>query len=378
LSRKYQAALPGLSWLSDNLGVSVFSLQQLEVGYDGRCYTFPMRDGYNKMVGIRLRVRQGNGKFAVKGSKNALFRPLGVKAESDNILFICEGPTDTAALLDLGFDVIGRASCNTGVGYIKTMIGKFNRTVVIMADKDLPKKRPDGSVSYPGIEGALRLAKELKGCTQSIRVVKPPNYKDIREWYRNGATKAVVNGLVDNTRFVGMIMNRKWAMPSNNTFSITPIGEFVEKYLSQSSRSIDPFARNFEGADITNDLNPLTTAQYHETAEVFLSRFINSEPFDLVIFDPPYSLRQVKEMYAGMGIEKLTTTETHNIGRWTAEKDIIDKILKPGGYVLSFGWHSNGMGKKRNYKIQEILLVAHGGAHNDTICMAEQKQMGLF
>ena len=66
--------------------------------------------------------------------------------------------------------------------------------------------------------------------------------------------------------------------------------------------------------------------------------------------------------------------ETHNIGRWTVEKNIIDQILRPGGYVLHFGWHSNGMGRKRNYEIKEILLVAHGSAHNDTICMAEQKQ----
>ena len=167
-------------------------------------------------------------------------------------------------------------------------------------------------------------------------------------------------------------------MPNSATFLITPIGEFVEKHLSTSIRSIDPFARNFTGATITNDLNPDTLAQYHEPADKFLNSFIGGKPFDLVIFDPPYSLRQVKEMYNGMGIKKLSMAETHKIGRWAEEKDAIDKILKPGGYVLSFGWHSNGMGKKRNYKIQEILLVAHGSAHNDTICMAEQKQMALF
>jgi hypothetical protein len=40
---------------------------------------------------------------------------------------------------------------------------------------------------------------------------------------------------------------------------------------------------------------------------------------------------------------------------------------------LSFGWNSTGMGQKRGYEIIEILIVAHGSAHNDTICMAERK-----
>lgn len=31
------------------------------------------------------------------------------------------------------------------------------------------------------------------------------------------------------------------------------------------------------------------------------------------------------------------------------------------------------MGIGKLYKIEEILLVCHGGAHNDTICMAERK-----
>ncbi len=167
-------------------------------------------------------------------------------------------------------------------------------------------------------------------------------------------------------------------MPNKNTFSIKPIAEFVEKYLSESIRSIDPFARNFAGATITNDLNPETLAQYHEPADEFLRSFVGGKQFDLVLFDPPYSLRQVKEMYNGMGIEKLSMAETHKVGRWTEEKDVIDKILKPGSCVLSFGWHSNGMGLKRHYEIKEILLVAHGSAHNDTICMAEYKKANLF
>ena len=41
--------------------------------------------------------------------------------------------------------------------------------------------------------------------------------------------------------------------------------------------------------------------------------------------------------------------------------------------MLSFGWNSGGIGKSLGFEIIEILLVAHGGAHNDTICTVERK-----
>ena len=50
-------------------------------------------------------------------------------------------------------------------------------------------------------------------------------------------------------------------------------------------------------------------------------------------------------------------------------RDLMKAMAEPGATCLSFGWNSAGMGK--GWKIEEIMLVAHGGAHNDTICMAE-------
>jgi len=32
------------------------------------------------------------------------------------------------------------------------------------------------------------------------------------------------------------------------------------------------------------------------------------------------------------------------------------------------------MGKSRGYILEDLLLVCHGGAHNDTICIAERKE----
>lgn len=94
--------------------------------------------------------------------------------------------------------------------------------------------------------------------------------------------------------------------------------------------SVDPFARDNKHAQLTNDLNPATSAQCHMDAEDFC-----------------------KQLHAG-GVRV--------------------QIAVPGGVCLSFGWSTNGMGKTRGYEIEEILLVAHGGARNDTICMAERKK----
>jgi len=100
-----------LSRLSKELGVSVQSLRRLGVGSNGAGYTFPMSDAEGKVIGLRTRYPSG-GKAAEKGSRNGLFIPADLP--DDGLLLICEGPSDTAAALDLGFAAIGRANYGTG------------------------------------------------------------------------------------------------------------------------------------------------------------------------------------------------------------------------------------------------------------------------
>jgi hypothetical protein len=162
----------------------------------------------------------------------------------------------------------------------------------------------------------------------------------------------------------------------SNTFEIKPIKEFVKKYLKGSRISIDPFARDCKLASTTNDLNPATSAMYHCTAEEFLRSFIKDgiRP-DLVLFDPPYSIGQIKQCYDDFGLP-FGQHEAQYMPSWKEERDIIKEIIDDNGVVLSFGWNSNCMGKTRGFDIIEILLVAHGGPHNDTICVAEKKIAG--
>lgn len=168
-----------------------------------------------------------------------------------------------------------------------------------------------------------------------------------------------------------MEINRKWAMPNSNTFSIPPIKDLVTRYISQGGEIIiDPFANNCKFGTITNDLNPKFDTTYNLDALDFL-KLIDSNSADVVLYDPPYSLRQVKECYEGVGV---TVTQEHTKASWRAKHlDEIARILKPGGFCLSFGWNTNGVGKKRGFEIVEILVVAHGGSKNDTLCTVEVK-----
>ena len=52
---------------------------------------------------------------------------------------------------------------------------------------------------------------------------------------------------------------------------------------------------------------------------------------------------------------------------------LISKIVKIGGKVITFGWNSGGIGYKYEFEIERIMLVSHGGGHNNTICKVEIK-----
>ena len=97
----------------------------------------------------------------------------------------------------------------------------------------------------------------------------------------------------------------------------------------------------------------------------------DDKDIDVVLYDPPYSLRQVVECYKSVGIE--VTKETTQSSWRRKHLDEISRIVKPEGLVFSFGWNSSGAGKKRGFKQIEILLVSHGGSRNDTIVTVEKK-----
>lgn len=167
-----------------------------------------------------------------------------------------------------------------------------------------------------------------------------------------------------------MIINRRWSMPNKNTFEIKCIRELIDKYNNPSYISIDPFANKNKLASITNDIDPSHNTTSNLDALDFL-KTLDSNSVDLVFFDPPFSPRQVSESYKKMNMS--VNWETTQSSFWGNLKKEISRVSKIGGVVISCGWNSGGIGMSNGFEIQEILLVPHGGNHNDTIITIDKK-----
>lgn len=176
-----------LQGLAESLGLSAGSLRRLCVGWSAphRAFTFPMRDASGAVVGIRLRKPDGR-KLAVTGGREGLFLP-GDLPEGGRLL-VTEGPTDCAALLDLGFSAIGRPSCTGGGKHLTELVTRLAPAeVVVVADSDAPGRR-----------GAESLAVVLLAYVPAVRIIAPPDgVKDARAWLRAGGTSADVSAAIE-------------------------------------------------------------------------------------------------------------------------------------------------------------------------------------
>lgn len=168
-----------------------------------------------------------------------------------------------------------------------------------------------------------------------------------------------------------MNINRVWAMPNKNTFSIKPIEELLERFVDKENKLwLDPFANSSKVATITNDIDYDYDTDYHLDVLEFFNLFKDSS-VDGVLLDPVYSARQLAECYKKLNLS--VNKETTQASFWSNAKNEVARVLKVGGLAISFGWNSSGVGKKRGFDIVEILLVPHGSNHNDTIVTVERK-----
>ncbi len=190
LMREWQAATTpaALDDLAATLGLSTLSVKSVGATWapPHGAWAFPMCDGYGNVVGIRLRNQ--HGKFAVRGSRQGIFTttdhgpPTTVPQDT---LFVCEGPTDTAAAVELGLFAVGRPNCCCGGPDIRTYarVHQCSR-VVVVADND-----------KPGLDGARKVGSELK---LPFALCVPPA-KDLREFLRLGGTRALIENTLKGT-----------------------------------------------------------------------------------------------------------------------------------------------------------------------------------
>lgn len=145
-------------------------------------------------------------------------------------------------------------------------------------------------------------------------------------------------------------ITRAWAMPNSKTFKIKPIKELISKYINETNIVIDPFANEHSIEQelkckkyISNDLDKNFKTDYSMEAQDFMKLFKDNS-VDVVLFDPPYSGRQVSECYKKLN--KTVTMSDTNAGYFTKFKKEISRILKKGGICISCGWNTNRYRKK--------------------------------
>lgn len=171
---------------------------------------------------------------------------------------------------------------------------------------------------------------------------------------------------------VGITFSRVWAMPNAWTFKIHPIAVLLQKYVTNPHEWIDPYAGYNSPASYTNDLDPDAPTQDHMDALEFAAKMKRlGYTFDGILYDPPYSFRQISEHYKALG--RRATQQDTSMAFYEKAKSAFCEMIKPGGYAISFGWNTNGFGKRRGFRIVEIMAVAHGGSKNDTLVTVEQK-----
>lgn len=180
-----------LEALSQSLQVSGQSLLRLGLGRargplaasigirGGRAaWLFPMSSASGEIVGARVRTDDGS-KFAIFGGRDGLFLPTDVQLKAARLV-IAEGPSDVAALLDLGVPAIGRPSATGGTRHLAYLArqGKFDQIVVF------------GDNGAAGERGAFALATTLRLYSNDVRVVFPPSVlSDARDWVRVGGSR---------------------------------------------------------------------------------------------------------------------------------------------------------------------------------------------
>jgi hypothetical protein len=170
----------------------------------------------------------------------------------------------------------------------------------------------------------------------------------------------------------GPIMSRVWAMPNKWTFEVPPLIKIIRRYKKPGQVWADPFAGHNSPAEFTNDLNTASPALFHLEAQEFVLQMLDIVgQVDGAIFDPPYSLTQVSRSYQNMGLQfKGSENPT---GGFPKVRDGLSRLVRRGGIVISYGWNTVGMGKKRGFEPIEYLICSHGGNRNDTLVTVEIK-----
>lgn len=142
------------------------------------------------------------------------------------------------------------------------------------------------------------------------------------------------------------------------TFESPKIKKWVEENSSGKCLNLFAGKTKLNLDEVRNDIDKDVLADYHLDAYDFVKQC--NDEFDTIILDPPYAYRKAMEMYKGNYTSKFKLIA-----------DEVPRLLKDGGKVISFGYHTTFLGKKRNAELYKLCVFAHGGAQHATIGIIE-------
>lgn len=181
------------NYLAKTLGLKESALVELSVGrgwdeYRGLPYSsWPERDALGKVVGIVRRYRSG-AKKTMRHSSHGLYYAMKLIRMKNGPIFLPEGGSDTAALLGIGLNVIGRPSNLGGVDQLAQLAKgcSARNGLIVLGERDnKPNVHDDCDgclLCWPGKAGAKETAKRLEtALKRKVRWIMPAG-KDVREW----------------------------------------------------------------------------------------------------------------------------------------------------------------------------------------------------
>lgn len=148
------------------------------------------------------------------------------------------------------------------------------------------------------------------------------------------------------------------------TFKNKRVREWVEQNCEGLVLNLFAGKYKLNVNEIRNDLRLDMPCDYHMDALEFVKQWAEGcggPKFNTIILDPPYAYRKSMEMYDGAVSSAFNQVKNH-----------IPKILERNGIVITFGYHSNVMGKTRGFEQDHLLVMSHGGAIHDTIAIIER------
>jgi len=143
------------------------------------------------------------------------------------------------------------------------------------------------------------------------------------------------------------------------TFDSPKIKKWVESNSSGKCLNLFAGKNKLEIDEIRNDIDKTMIAEFHKDAVDFVKDW-KGRKFNTIILDPPYAYRKSMEMYNG-----------NYSSRFKQLADEIPRILSEDGKVISFGYHSTFLGKKRGFILNKLCIFAHGGSQHCTIGIIE-------